>query len=131
MISLLASVGVYFQFVVAPSQGRIKEFSIVAMNFKFEVSGTGVEYVTLEYLDQKVNTPVMRVNKDDIVRLKITSVDTLHGISIEGYGINKPFPPSKTIIVEFVAEVVGEFHIHCSIYCGEGHNLMHALLTVA
>lgn len=120
----------YFQFVMVPSQQRIKEFSIVAMNYRFDLESPNVEYVTLEYLGHEVKSPIIRVSKDDIVRLRVVSVDVLHGISIDAYGINKQLPPGKAVTVEFVADIVGEFHVHCSIYCGEGHDFMHMMLIV-
>ncbi len=53
-----------------------------------------------------------------------------HGIAIEDYDVDYTLPVGETFTIKFVAEKVGEFHFHCSVYCGMGHEDMHGELTV-
>ena len=80
------------------------------------------------------------VKKGETVRLVITSVSNWmpmmpimypnHGIDIEGYDIDYLLPVGETVKIEFVADKAGEFHFHCSVYCGMGHENMHGELIV-
>jgi len=80
------------------------------------------------------------VKKGETVRLVITSVNNMmpmmpimfpnHGIEIEGYDIDYTLPVGVTVTIEFVADKAGEFHFHCSVYCGLGHEDMHGELIV-
>jgi cytochrome c oxidase subunit 2 len=84
-------------------------------------------------------SPIM-VKKGETVRLVITSVNNLmpmtimmfpdHGIDIEDYDIGYTLPVGETVTIEFVADKIGEFHFHCSVYCGIGHEDMHGELIV-
>lgn len=98
-----------------PTENRtsssIKEFKITARRFEFEPRE-------------------IRVKKDDQLRLKITSVDTTHGFSIEEFKINETVVPQKETVVEFTADTVGEFPFACSVFCGSGHGGMKGILIV-
>jgi len=80
------------------------------------------------------------VKKGETVRLVITSVNNMmpmmpmmfpnHGIDIHDYDIDYTLPVGETVTIEFVADKTGEFHFHCSVYCGIGHEDMHGELIV-
>ncbi len=91
--------------------GMMKEFTIVASQFKFEPS-------------------TITVNKGDHVRLKIKSVDVTHGIDIEGYGINRELKPGQEVVIDFIADKSGDFEFYCSVVCGAGHKEMEGRLIV-
>ena len=91
---------------------------------------------------------VLRVNKGDTVRLRITSVDVIHGLYLEGFDINikiipdspylevsypaRPEEPAKKVEeVIFVADRTGKFRYRCSHTCGPMHPFMQGELVVA
>lgn len=96
---------------VVQASSNVKEFSIVAKDFKF--------------------TPnTITVNKGDTVKLNIKSEDTVHGISIPEFNVNKDIPAMGEVSVEFVADKSGTFPFKCSVYCGSGHKEMKGTLVV-
>jgi nitrosocyanin len=70
------------------------------------------------------------VRQGEKIRLEVTSEDVTHGIGIEAYNIDRKLDPGKMETIEFVADKVGTFHFHCSVYCGAGHDKMHGELVV-
>jgi cytochrome c oxidase subunit II len=91
--------------------GRIKEFSIIAKQWAFEPS-------------------TIRVDKGDMVKLSIQSVDVKHGIALPDFGINSRLDPGLTTLIEFVADKTGTFTFFCSVQCGSGHGAMRGSLIV-
>lgn len=70
------------------------------------------------------------VEQGDKVRLRARSTDVTHGLGLQAYDINQTLPPDEEQVIEFTADRAGEFHIHCTVYCGSGHGDMHAILRV-
>lgn len=66
------------------------------------------------------------VNQGDTVQIKLTNVQGMHSLKIEGY--NQEVRGNKTIT--FVADQAGEFEYHCDISCGKGHKQMTGKLIV-
>lgn len=97
--------------IVSDSEASVKEFNIVAKKWSFEPA-------------------VIEINKGDLVKLNINSVDVVHGFAISEFGINENLSPEKTTTVEFTADKTGEFTFFCSVYCGSGHNDMEGKLIV-
>lgn len=97
--------------VVQVDSGNIKEFSIIAKDFEFTPS-------------------TITVNKGDTIKLNIRSEDTVHGISIPDFNVNKDIPAMEEVSVEFVADKSGTFPFKCSVYCGSGHKDMKGTLVV-
>ena len=95
----------------ASATGEIKEFSITAKQFDFEPD-------------------TIRVNKGDLVKISIESVDVEHGIRISEFNVNKNLKPGETVDIEFVADKIGEFDFFCNVYCGDGHREMKGRLIV-
>jgi len=98
---------------VWPAQGkpRIRVFHIKAKMFAWDPA-------------------TIRVRRGDHVVLKLTSLDVLHGIYIDAYGINKIIFPGEVTTVEFDAERVGKFKFRCSYTCGNLHPFMLGQLIV-
>lgn len=94
-----------------PDSSSIKEFDMVARQWKFEPS-------------------TIRVNQNDKVVLKIKNEDVPHGFAISELGINQRLEPGKTTIVKFTASKKGEFSFFCFVPCGEGHGNMKGKLIV-
>lgn len=95
----------------AAKQGGVKEFHIVAQRFSFAPD-------------------TITVNKGDVVKLTVTSVDVDHGLYIAGYGINVKVKNGEEQTAEFIAEKPGTFTFTCSVYCGSGHSHMNGKLVV-
>lgn len=70
------------------------------------------------------------VKKGERVKLEVTSVDVIHGLGIKELGINVTPGVGETQSAEFIAEETGEFHIHCTVFCGSGHGEMHGVLKI-
>lgn len=86
-----------------------------------------IDFVTSQF---KFTPALITVNKNDIVRLIVTSSDVTHGVYIKDYHINVPIEKGEKKVIEFVADKVGKFTIMCSVYCGPGHHQMKATLVV-
>ncbi|MFO8080600.1 MAG: cupredoxin domain-containing protein [Armatimonadota bacterium] len=92
------------------------------------VDGTRVVQVTARRYEFVPSTIV--VKQGEPVRLEITATDVAHGFGVEELGIEQRLPPNETQAVEFTPEQPGEYHFHCSVYCGPGHDEMHGTLVV-
>ena len=81
---------------------------------------------------QPMDKPVIEVSKGDMVVLKITSSDVVHGFSLKDFGIylTEGIQPGKTTYVKFVADKVGTFTFSCNAICGDSHQNMQGLLVV-
>ncbi len=92
--------------------------------------------------------PVVKVNKGDTLRLRITSLDVIHGLYMEAFDFNvkiipdspylelthpsRPDEPAKKVEeVVFVADKTGKFRYRCSHTCGTMHPFMQGELVVA
>jgi len=89
----------------------VREVAIVAKQFAFEPA-------------------VVTVNKGELVRLNIESVDVTHGISIRQLGIAARLDAGKTTAVEFLADEAGFFEFRCNVFCGSGHSDMLGAIEV-
>ncbi len=58
----------------------------------------------------------MVVKKGDTVRIKITNTAGVHDFKIDEYKIALDTPEGKEVMVEFVADKVGDFEYYCSKY---------------
>jgi len=91
---------------------------------------------------------VLKVNKGDTIRLRVTSLDVIHGLYMEAFDFNvkiipdSPYlelshpsrpgePVTKVEEVIFVADKVGKFRYRCSHTCGSMHPFMQGELIVA
>lgn len=82
-------------------------------------------------VEQFSYTPeVIRVERGDLVRLNLDSVDVEHGFYIDSYDVDVVVPEEGTKTIEFVAEQAGAFRIRCSSTCGPFHPFMVGKLVV-
>ena len=91
-------------------------------------NGVRVVNVNAFMFDFDPNTII--VNKDEKIRLVITSTDVIHGFALPEYNINTPLPAGKQTTIEFIADKQGTFPFICSVYCGGGHSSMRGSLIV-
>lgn len=72
----------------------------------------------------------MTVKRGDIVTIKLTSRDVMHGFFIKELSINIHVDKGEERGVTFIADRPGRYDITCSSYCGSGHQRMKAKLIV-
>lgn len=73
---------------------------------------------------------IIKVNKGDLVKIRLLSEDVTHGLFIDGYGLNTSAHPGEEGYLEFVANKQGRFSFRCSVTCGEFHPYMIGYLIV-
>jgi heme/copper-type cytochrome/quinol oxidase subunit 2 len=66
----------------------------------------------------------LRVNRGDTVVIRLESVDVVHGLYVDGYGVEAQAEPGRSTELRFVADRGGAFRIRCSISCGNMHPFM-------
>lgn len=73
---------------------------------------------------------LIKVNKGDVVRIRLISEDVHHGFFIDGYNIKTSAYPGQDGGLTFVANITGRFSFRCSVTCGEFHPYMIGYLVV-
>jgi cytochrome c oxidase subunit 2 len=73
---------------------------------------------------------IIKVNKGDLVRIRLISEDVTHGLFLDGYGLNTTTYPGQEGYLEFIADKPGRFSFRCSVTCGEFHPYMIGYLIV-
>jgi len=73
---------------------------------------------------------IIRVNKGDLVRIRLISEDVHHGFFLDGYGIRTSAHPGQEGSLKFVADKPGRFTFRCSVTCGEFHPYMVGYMIV-
>lgn len=73
----------------------------------------------------------IHVNRGDRVTIDLMSLDAVHGLSIDGYGVNINAEPGRNAQVTFVADREGKFKMRCSVTCGALHPFMIGEMVVA
>lgn len=68
--------------------------------------------------------PILELEKDQTYRLHISSMDWLHGFSLQPVNINLQIHPGYEMVVTITPDVAGEYGIVCNEYCGIGHHTM-------
>ena len=90
---------------------------------------TATSYAAEKFFEIKakmfVYTPsIIKVNKGDLVRIRLISEDVTHGFFLDGYGLNTSTRPGQEGFLQFVADKPGRFTFRCSVTCGEFHPYM-------
>ena len=73
---------------------------------------------------------VIHVNPGDRVTIDLTTMDVVHGLYVDGYGLNIIADPGQTTRLTFVADKPGTFALRCSAPCGPVHPFMVGKLNV-
>jgi plastocyanin len=73
---------------------------------------------------------VLKVNPGDQVTIELTSMDVVHGLSIDGYALEISADPGQTTQLSFTANSSGSFRLRCSVTCGNMHPFMIGKLQV-
>ena len=112
-----------------------KEFTLTGNAERGWLIGEVPAYRAISFWKQKgrpIGKPVIEVSKGDLVVLKLTSSDVVHGFSLKDFGIflTEGIQPGKTVYVKFTADKVGTFTFSCNAICGDSHQNMQGLLVV-
>lgn len=73
---------------------------------------------------------VVHVNRGDHVTIELVATDVVHGLYLDGYGLQVSADPGQTARLTFVADRAGTFRIRCSVTCGAMHPFMIGKLRV-
>lgn len=87
------------------SESSVKEFSM--NSWMDNVDGKMAAHFSLAE---------MTVKKGDTVRVKVTNTKGQHDFKIDEFKVDLETPEGKEVMVEFVADKVGDFEFYCSKY---------------
>ena len=91
----------------------------------------GIRVVKVEAFKYGFEPDPIIVGLGEKVRLELKSRDVTHGLGIKEYGIDEVVPVGRKATVSFTADKPGTFHVHCTVFCGQGHGDMHGTLIVS
>ena len=74
--------------------------------------------------------PIVELKKGQSYRIHLSSVDWMHGFSLQPVNINISIHPGYEHVINLTPTDTGEFGIICNEYCGIGHHLMTGLIRV-
>ena len=86
--------------------------------------------IRLEAKSFEYTPPEIHVAQGDRVTLEVVSTDVVHGIYIDGYGLEASADPGQTARLTFIADRAGSFRFRCSVSCGALHPFMIGKLKV-
>lgn len=111
---------------------RILLFIVYSLWFMANTCFAGEEKFFEVRARKFVYTPnIIKVNKGDLVRIRLVSEDVHHGFFIDGYGIKTSAHPGQEGSLKFLADKVGRFSFRCSVTCGALHPYMIGHLYVS
>jgi len=61
---------------------------------------------------------ILKVNRGDRVTIDLVATDVVHGLAVDGYGLQVTSDPGETACLTFIADRSGTFRFRCSITCG-------------
>jgi heme/copper-type cytochrome/quinol oxidase subunit 2 len=64
------------------------------------------------------------------VTIDLVSTDVVHGLAVDGYGVEVIADPGQTARLTFIADRHGTFRFRCSATCGPMHPFMIGKLQV-
>ncbi|MCX6036534.1 MAG: cupredoxin domain-containing protein [Chloroflexi bacterium] len=73
---------------------------------------------------------VLQVNPGDLVTIELVSMDVVHGLYLDGYGVSVTADPGQTAHLTFTADRSGSFRFRCNVTCGALHPFMIGKLQV-
>ncbi len=72
----------------------------------------------------------LRINPGDRVTIVLSAEDVVHGLYIDGYGLEVRAEPGQEAVLTFTADRPGTFRLRCSVTCGALHPFMIGKLHV-
>ncbi len=96
----------------------------------FNITVTGRMWnFTFEYENGK-KTDTLFVPMDKAIKLKLISLDVIHGFYIPKFRIKEDVVPGMEKMAWFIAQQEGLFELFCSEYCGLNHSYMYTYVKV-
>ncbi len=86
--------------------------------------------VRLEVSDEGFSPAVITASPGDKLTLEIVATDVVHGLYVDGYGLDVTVDPGQTASLTFVADQAGTFRFRCSVACGTLHPFLIGKLRV-
>lgn len=68
--------------------------------------------------------PILELEKGKTYRLHLSSMDWMHGFSLQPVNINIQVHPNYEMVLTLKPTQAGEFSVVCNEYCGVGHHTM-------
>jgi heme/copper-type cytochrome/quinol oxidase subunit 2 len=93
-------------------------------------AGDGERVVRIEASQYKFSPGVVDVRRGDRVTIELVATDVVHGLYLDGYGLQMSADPGQTERLTFVADRPGTFRFRCSVTCGAMHPFMIGQLRV-
>ena len=135
LVSLPLGIRTYDRFLSQeglPDEAR--SFTLTGHTEKGWIKGEvrAVDVVSFALFGDRLEKPVLEVDKGDLVVLNLKSSDVVHGFSLKEFGVfvNNGIQPGKTVQVSFNADKAGTFTFSCNAICGENHANMQGTLIV-
>jgi heme/copper-type cytochrome/quinol oxidase subunit 2 len=72
----------------------------------------------------------VRVNRGDTIVIDLESTDVVHGLYVDGYGLETQAEPGRPGQITFIADRSGAFRFRCNVACGNLHPFMIGKLVV-
>jgi plastocyanin len=72
----------------------------------------------------------VEVNRGDRLTFELVAQDVVHGLYVDGYGIQMRAEPGQIARLTFTADRSGTFRLRCSVTCGPLHPFMIGKLAV-
>ncbi len=87
-------------------------------------------HIRVEASSFEYSPATIKVNPGDTVTIDLVATDVVHGLYLDGYGLNLTADPGQTGTLTFVADRPGSFRFRCSVTCGPLHPFMIGKLNV-
>jgi plastocyanin len=86
--------------------------------------------IRIEASSYAFDPAVVSVNPGDRVTVELVAQDVVHGLYLDGYGLQLRADPGQTARLTFTADRRGTFRFRCSETCGPLHPFMIGKLSV-
>jgi cytochrome c oxidase subunit 2 len=96
--------------------------------FNVTITGRMWNY-TFQYENGK-QTDTLYVPQNKAVKMKLVSMDVIHGFYIPAFRIKEDVVPGREKMSWFIPEREGSFELFCSEYCGMNHSYMYTYVKV-
>jgi len=97
-------------------------------SFNITITGRMWNY-TFQYENGK-KTDTLYVPMNKAVKMKLVSLDVIHGFYIPAFRIKEDVVPGREKMAWFIAQKEGSFELFCSEYCGMNHSYMYTYVKV-
>lgn len=87
--------------------------------------------VRIEAGQYQFDPGVVHVKRGERVTIELVATDVVHGLYLDGYGLEMSAEPGQSARLTFVADRPGAFRFRCSVTCGAMHPFMIGKLRVA